>query len=98
MGKLVNEFSKQLQKKIQENDAFKEEWEIEIFEENGVVTIEGSVPSQEILEKTEAYIQNRKGVEAVINELDIDPDLKQGQKEIDIDKEDYVPPVRHHTG
>ena len=98
MGKLVNEFSKQLQKKIQENDAFKEEWEIEIFEENGVVTIEGSVPSQEILEKTEAYIQNRKGVEAVINELDIDPNLKQGQKEIDIDKEDYVPPVRHHTG
>ena len=98
MDKLVNEFSKQLQKKIQENDAFKEEWEIEIFEENGVVTIEGSVPSQEILEKTEAYIQNRKGVEAVINELDIDPDLKQGQKEIDIDKEDYVPPVRHHTG
>jgi len=98
MDKLVNEFSKQLQKKIQENDAFKEEWEIEIFEENGVVTIEGSVPSQEILEKTEAYIQNRKGVEAVINELDIDPNLKQGQKEIDIDKEDYVPPVRHHTG
>ena len=98
MKKIVNEFSKQLQKMIQENDAFQEEWNVEVFEENGVVTLTGTVPSQEILEKAETYIKNQDGVEAVVNKLDIDPELEEGVEDIEIDEEDWVPPVRHHTG
>lgn len=98
MNKIVNEFSKKLQKMIQENEAIKEEWDVEVFEENGIVTLTGAVPSKGILEKIEAYIKKQDGVSAVVNELDIDPDLEQSEGPIDIDKEDYVPPVRHHTG
>lgn len=98
MDKIINKFSKKLQKNIQDNEAFKEEWNIEVFEKNGVVTLEGTVPSREILEKAEAYIQKQEGVEAVINKLDIDPDLEGGEEEIAIDKEDYVPPIRNHPG
>ena len=98
MEKIINKFSKQLQKMIQNNNAFKEAWNIEVFEENGVVILEGAVPSRDILEKAEAFIYKQEGVEAVINELDIDPDLGAGQEEIDIEKEDYVPPIRNHPG
>jgi osmotically-inducible protein OsmY len=98
MDKIINKFSKQLQKMIQANDAFKEAWNIEVFEENGFVTLEGAVPSQDILEKAEDFIQKQEGVEAVINKLDIDPDLEAGEEEIAIDKQNYVPPIRNHPG
>jgi len=98
MDKLVNEFSKELQKKIQNNEELKYSGEIEVFEENGVVTLEGAVASQEELNNIEAYIQKQEGVKAVVNKLDIDSSLDENDEEIDIDKEDYVPPVRHHTG
>lgn len=98
MDKIINKFAKQLQKMIQDNKAFKKEWNIEVLEENGVVTLEGAVPSRDILEKVEDYIQKQEGVEAVINELDIDPDLESGEGEITIEKDDYVPPMRNHPG
>lgn len=98
MDKIINKFSKQLQKMIQDNKAFKKEWNIEVLEENGIVTLEGAVPSRDIMEKVEAFIQSQEGIEAVINELDIDPDLEAGEEEIDIEKEDYVPPIRNHPG
>jgi osmotically-inducible protein OsmY len=98
MDKIINRFSKQLQKMIQANDAFKEAWKIEVFEENGIVTLEGAVPSRDILEKAETFIKEQEGVEAVVNKLDIDPDLEAGEEEISIEKEDYVPPIRNHPG
>ena len=98
MDKIVNEFSERLQNMIQENDAIKNDWNVEVLEENGIVTLTGAVPSQNTLEKVEAYIQKQEGVEAVVNELDIDPDLDEGEEEIAIKEEDYVPPIRNHPG
>lgn len=98
MDKIVNEFSTKLQKTIQESDTFKEEWEIEVFEDNGVVTLTGAVPSKNVLEKVESFTQKQKGVKAVINEMDIDESLSDGDEEFEIDKEDYVPPIRNHPG
>lgn len=98
MEKIVNEFSKKLQRKIQNNEAFKAEWEIEVFEENGIVTLEGAVPSRDVLEKVEAFVQNQEGVAAVVNELDIDDSSAENKDEVEIDKEDYVPPMRNHPG
>ena len=98
MDKIVNEFSKQLQKMVQDNDAIKNDWNVEVFEENGVVTLTGAVPSQNTLEKVEAYVRKQEGVKAVVNELDIDPDLDEGEEEIAIKEEDYVPPIRNHPG
>jgi osmotically-inducible protein OsmY len=96
MNKIVNEFSERLQNMIQENDAIKDDWDVEVFEENGIVTLTGAVPSQKTLEKVEAYVRKQEGVDAVINELDIDPDLDESEKELVIKKEDYVPPIRNH--
>jgi osmotically-inducible protein OsmY len=98
MDKIVNEFSKKLQKMIQESDIFKEEWNIEVFEDDGVVTLTGTVPSKNVLEQVESIAQKQKGVKAVINEMDIDESLSEGDEEFEIDKEDYVPPIRNHPG
>ena len=98
MEKIVNEFSKKLQKMIQERDIFKEEWNIEVFEDDGVVTLTGTVPSKNVLEQVESIAQKQKGVKAVINEMDIDESLSEGDEEFEIDKEDYVPPIRNHPG
>lgn len=98
MDKIVNEFSKNLQKKIQENDTFNKEWQVEVFEENGVVTLEGAVSSQETSEKAEAFIREQEGVNTVVNKLDVDPNLEENDEEIVVDKDDYVPPIRNHPG
>lgn len=98
MDKFVNKFAKILQKKIQNNDAFSQNWEIEVFEENGVVRLEGAVTSRKALEMVETFIQEQDGVKAVVNVLDIDETLAESKDEIDIDKEDYVPPIRNHPG
>ena len=98
MDKIVNEFSKKLQKMIQESDIFKEEWNIEVFEDDGVVTLTGTVPSKNVLEQVESIAQKQKGVKAVINEMDIDESLSEGDEEFEVDKEDYVPPIRNHPG
>ena len=98
MEKIVNEFSKKLQKMIQESDIFKEEWNIEVFEDDGVVTLTGTVPSKNVLEQVESIAQKQKGVKAIINEMDIDESLSEGDEEFEVDKEDYVPPIRNHPG
>lgn len=98
MDKIVNEFSKKLQKMIQESDIFKEGWNIEVFEDDGVVTLTGTVPSKNVLEQVESFAQKQKSVKAVINEMDIDESLSESDEEVNIDKEDYVPPIRNHPG
>ncbi len=98
MGSLFNSLSDNIQKKIKDNDAFLEEWEIEVLEENGIVTLKGAVPSQKVAENIEWFTKKQKGVNVVINELSIDETLSESDEEFDIDKDDYVPPIRNHPG
>lgn len=98
MGSLFNSLSDNIQKKINDHDAFLEEWEIEVLEENGIVTLKGAVPSQKVAENIEWFTKKQKGVNVVINELSIDETLSESDEEFDIDKDDYVPPIRNHPG
>lgn len=98
MGSLFNSLSDNIQKKINDHDAFLEEWEIEVLEENGIVTLKGAVPSQKVAENIELFTKKQKGVNVVINELSIDETLSESDEEFDIDKDDYVPPIRNHPG
>jgi osmotically-inducible protein OsmY len=47
-------------------------------DENGVVTLNGSVASQDIREAAEEITQQQEGVAEVINELQIEEDDQEG--------------------
>jgi osmotically-inducible protein OsmY len=96
MSEIVNEFAEKLQEKIQENEGIKNDWGVEVFEENGVVTLSGSVPSEETYNKVEKFVRQQEGVKEVINEMDLDASLSESDKNIVTDKEDYVPAIRDH--
>ncbi|MCB2209880.1 BON domain-containing protein [bacterium] len=80
---------------IMENDAHDPRWRVDVVAENGVVTLDGAVPSTEDRQKVEAIARRQEGVTSVINEIDVNPDLEENPADLDIDNNDEVnpPPV-----
>ena len=95
MGKLINEFAEELQKKIQNNETIKTTWDIQVFEENGVVTLDGTVRSKKASEEVESFILEQEGVKGVVNELDIDPEMAEEEIKEVIESNPPVPPTSH---
>ena len=52
-------------------DRLTEDSEIEVLDNNGIVTLRGTVPSRDARERAEAIAREVEGVTTVINELDV---------------------------
>jgi hyperosmotically inducible protein len=52
-------------------DRLTEEADIEVLDNNGIITLRGAVPSREARDRAEAITRTVTGVTTVINELDV---------------------------
>jgi osmotically-inducible protein OsmY len=48
-----------------------QDYEIDVLDSNGVITLRGLVPTREARDKAEAIARQIEGVTSVINELDV---------------------------
>ena len=96
----MNETSDKLETRVRNavisDKSFNPNWDINILNENGVITLLGSVPSKEAMKKVENIVRNHKGVVSVINQLDIKPNHEPNPSEIDVDNKVEVPPSKNH--
>jgi len=99
MTKLVNELISKATEAIHQNEAFTPEWKVDVVEQNGVITLEGTVPSAKSKTKAEEIVRNLPEVSGVVNNLDVKPSTEEEPPEkLDIedveDKAD-LPPSKH---
>jgi hyperosmotically inducible protein len=52
-------------------DKHMQDYGIEVLDNNGIITLRGSVPTRDVREKAEAIVRGVEGVTTVINELDV---------------------------
>ena len=52
-------------------DRLTEDSDIEVLDNNGIVTLRGTVPNREARDRAEALARDVSGVTTVINELDV---------------------------
>lgn len=52
-------------------DRLIQDYDIEVLDNNGIVTLRGVVPSREARDRAEAIVREVAGVTTVINELDV---------------------------
>jgi osmotically-inducible protein OsmY len=70
MEKTITDLQLEAQKAILEDPRTKEH-AIEALEENGIITLKGSVPEHEVGEIAKKVVEEVPGVTGVINELDV---------------------------
>jgi hypothetical protein len=80
MTRLYDELAKKVRDALLSHEAFNENWNVDLIEDGGVITLMGSVPAKEDLEIIESLTREQEGVINVINELNI-ADLQQGLSE-----------------
>jgi hypothetical protein len=98
MKQIMSELVSQVSEGIHQNEAFSSEWEVDVLEQNRVITLDGTVPSAESKEKAEEIAKNQSGVKGVINNLDIKPSEDESIQKLDVeDVEDKaeLPPSKH---
>jgi hypothetical protein len=98
MKQIMSELVSQVSEAIHQNEAFSSEWEVDVLEQNRVITLDGTVPSAESKTKAEEIAKNQSGVKGVINNLDIKPSEDESIQKLDVeDVEDKaeLPPSKH---
>jgi osmotically-inducible protein OsmY len=95
MSKIIDDLAVKVENAIIDHKAFKEHWNVNVINENGIIMLQGKVPSKQYVELAENIARQQDGVESVINELDIDEDLQEETK-LKVQRQNYVPPSRHH--
>jgi osmotically-inducible protein OsmY len=70
MEKTITDLQLAAQKAILDDPRTKEHG-IEVLDDNGIITLKGSVPSQEVSEAAEEAVERVFGVTGVINTLEI---------------------------
>ena len=73
---LISKLAVKVQKKLLYQEAFKENFNIEVVENGGVIPLLGDVPSRKYKKLAEDIARSYEGVSSVINEMDIDTALK----------------------
>jgi osmotically-inducible protein OsmY len=95
MNDVIDDLAANVEKAIMAHKTFKENWNVNVLSENGIVTLRGEVPSQQHADLAESIAKQQSGVKNVINQLDIDETLQE-ETELKIEGQRYVPPSRHH--
>lgn len=72
MTKLGNERENEIREAILAHPSHNEAWMFEVFDDSGVITLTGSVPSQDDADLIESIASEQDGVLAVINEIRVD--------------------------
>jgi len=72
MTNLGNERENKIREAILAHPSHNEEWKFEVFDDSGVITLTGTVPSQEEVEMIESIANEQDGVLTVINEIRVD--------------------------
>ncbi len=70
MKPIHSELHFKVEQAIMDNPQIRE-YGIDILEQNGVITLKGTVPTHEVSETVESLAKNVFGVRGVINELEI---------------------------
>ena len=93
MDNFNDDLEMNIEQAVMDDDAFEPSWKVDIIDENGVVTLNGAVPTKDASDKVEAIVRKQKGVVSVINELDVDPELREHPADRDFDENEVeVPP------
>ena len=95
MSKITSELIKDVLKAIHEHKDYTSNLHINLLEQDGVITLEGEVPSLEAKETVEKITTNQPGVTGVINNLDINRPDKDPISDLDIETELKNPPPQH---
>jgi hypothetical protein len=98
MKQIMSELASQVSEAIHQNEAFSSEWEVDVLEQNSIITLDGTVPSAESKTKAEEIAKNQSGVKGVINNLDIETSEDESIQKLDVeDVEDKaeLPPSKH---
>lgn len=91
MTKIINPLASKVQKAIMQHDSFKDRFKIDVLEENDVVTLRGDVSTEKLSKLAESIAENVEGVSSVINQIAVDPLMKE-EDELDIDEAAKMPP------
>ncbi|MFW5714643.1 MAG: BON domain-containing protein [Brevefilum sp.] len=95
MNRIVSKIATKVEKAIMNDKAFKEDFNISVVENNGVVTLSGKVPSKDYLKLAESIANDVEGVSGVINQINIDHSLEEKPNNtLDLDDASKAPPAR----
>jgi osmotically-inducible protein OsmY len=83
MKEMINEKAEKVRNAIISHASFNPNWEINIFEDNNVITLTGSVSSKKDVNLIESIAMDQEGVLGVINKLNIDESLHKKAAEGD---------------
>jgi osmotically-inducible protein OsmY len=93
MDNFNDELEMTVEQAIMNDDSYKPSWKVDVLEENGIITLNGAVPTDKARDKVEAIARKQKGVVSVINEIDVDPNLVHHPADKDFNEDDFeVPP------
>ncbi len=70
MNKPIYDLPDQVQAVFSQDEEIRDS-DIEVLDNNGIVTLRGSVPTRAARDKAEAVVRGMQGVVDVINELDV---------------------------
>jgi osmotically-inducible protein OsmY len=70
MNETTHELRNQVQAMLME-DRHLQDYGIEVFDSNGIITLRGAVPTREARERAEEIAREVEGVTNVINEIDV---------------------------
>ena len=94
MDPIISPTAVNVEKAILDHPAFNEVFEIHALDKGGIINLQGSVPSKKHLKLAETIAKSIKGVSKVMNEMEIDPSLKESADFLDIEDETLIPPTR----
>lgn len=70
MNQTMDDLSTRIQNALV-NDPRTKEYGVEVFDNNGVITLTGTVPSVDARDAIEAVVRDVEGVTSVVNEIDV---------------------------
>ncbi|HET9590050.1 MAG TPA: BON domain-containing protein [Anaerolineales bacterium] len=70
MNQTMDDLSTRIQNALM-NDPRTKEYGVEVFDNNGVITLTGTAPSIDARDAIEAVVRDVEGVTSVVNEIDV---------------------------
>jgi osmotically-inducible protein OsmY len=78
-----------LKTKVEENLASDNDlsrYPLDVLDENGVITLAGEVPTQELARSADRIARETEGVESVISNIVINPEMERSDKNVVISR------------